>query len=180
MRAIIIAGGSGTRLRPLTYNTPKPMVPLFNKPFLRYQLELLKRHGVTEVIINLHYLSEVIKDAFGDGSELGMSIRYSLEDKPMGTAGAVKLAQDAHDAAGTMHVFHMHVRHRGRYLAQAGHTAREAVDIRHGEIDLTLVGRRQQVQHGIGRASHGDVQRHGVLKCLEGGDAARRHAGAMP
>lgn len=93
MRAIIIAGGSGTRLRPLTYNTPKPMVPLFNKPFLRYQLELLKRHGVTEVVINLHYLSEVIQDAFGDGSELGMKIQYSFEEKPMGTAGAVKLAE---------------------------------------------------------------------------------------
>ncbi|MDB5101238.1 MAG: hypothetical protein JWM80_5659 [Cyanobacteria bacterium RYN_339] len=94
MRAVIIAGGSGTRLRPLTYNTPKPMVPLFGKPFLQYQLEHLKRHGITEIVINLHYLSEVIQEHFGDGSELGLKIFYSLEDKPLGTAGAVKLAEE--------------------------------------------------------------------------------------
>jgi mannose-1-phosphate guanylyltransferase/phosphomannomutase len=94
MRAVIIAGGSGTRLRPLTYNTPKPMVPLFGKPFLQYQLEHLKRHGVTEIVINLHYLSEVIEAYFGDGSELGLKIFYSLEEKPLGTAGAVKLAEE--------------------------------------------------------------------------------------
>lgn len=94
MRAVIIAGGSGTRLRPLTYNTPKPMVPLFNKPFLQYQLELLKRHGITEIIINLHYLSDVIREYFGDGSELGLKLFYSLEEKPLGTAGAVKLAEE--------------------------------------------------------------------------------------
>lgn len=94
MRAVIIAGGSGTRLRPLTYNTPKPMVPLFGKPFLQYQLEHLKRHGITEVVINLHYLSDVIQAYFGDGESLGMKIFYSLEDKPLGTAGAVKLAEE--------------------------------------------------------------------------------------
>lgn len=97
MRAVIIAGGSGTRLRPLTYNTPKPMVPLFNKPFLQYQLELLKRHGITEIIINLHYLSNVIEEYFGDGSALGLKIYYSLEEKPLGTAGAVKLAEEFFD-----------------------------------------------------------------------------------
>jgi NDP-sugar pyrophosphorylase family protein len=94
MRAVIIAGGSGTRLRPLTYNTPKPMVPLFGKPFLQYQLEHLKRHGITEIVINLHYLSDVIQQHFGDGSSLGLKIFYSLEDKPLGTAGAVKLAEE--------------------------------------------------------------------------------------
>lgn len=97
MKAVIIAGGSGTRLRPLTYNTPKPMVPLFGKPFLQYQLEHLKRHGITEVIINLHYLSDVIQAHFGDGSELGLKIVYSLEEKPLGTAGAVKLAEEHFD-----------------------------------------------------------------------------------
>ncbi|HEY9721692.1 MAG TPA: NDP-sugar synthase [Oscillatoriaceae cyanobacterium] len=97
MKAVIIAGGSGTRLRPLTYNTPKPMVPLFGKPFLQYQIELLKRHGVNEIIINLHYLSGVIREYFGDGSELGVKIHYSLEEKPLGTAGAVKLAEEYFD-----------------------------------------------------------------------------------
>ncbi len=93
MKAIIIAGGSGTRLRPLTYNTPKPMVPLFDKPFLQHQLEHLRRHGITDVVINLHYLSESISDYFGDGHDLGMRIEYSFEEKPLGTAGAVKLAE---------------------------------------------------------------------------------------
>lgn len=97
MKAIIIAGGSGTRLRPLTYNTPKPMVPLFDKPFLQHQLELLRKHGITDVVINLHYLSDSISDHFGDGSAFGMSIAYSFEEKPMGTAGAVKLAEKHFD-----------------------------------------------------------------------------------
>lgn len=98
MKAIIIAGGSGTRLRPLTYNTPKPMVPLFDKPFLQqHQLELLRRHGITDVVINLHYLSDSISDHFGDGAALGMKMAYSFEEKPMGTAGAVKLAEKHFD-----------------------------------------------------------------------------------
>ncbi|MEB3285734.1 MAG: NDP-sugar synthase [Candidatus Sericytochromatia bacterium] len=97
MKAVIIAGGSGTRLRPLTYNTPKPMMPLFEKPFLQHQLEWLRRQGITSVIINLHYLSDAIANYFGDGSSLGMEIVYSLEENPMGTAGAVKLAAEHFD-----------------------------------------------------------------------------------
>lgn len=97
MRAIIIAGGSGTRLRPLTYNTPKPMVPLFGKPFLQYQIELLRDHGITDIVINLHYLSDSIKDVLGDGSKLGVRLYYSLEDKALGTAGAVKNAEQFFD-----------------------------------------------------------------------------------
>ncbi len=94
MRAVIIAGGSGTRLRPLTYNTPKPMVPLFGKPFLLYQIELLRKHGITEIIINLHYLSDAIKNVLGDGSKYGVKLFYSYESEPLGTAGAVKNAEE--------------------------------------------------------------------------------------
>lgn len=94
MRAVIIAGGSGTRLRPLTYNTPKPMVPLFGKPFLLYQIELLRDHGITEIVINLHYLSDSIKNVLGDGSKYGVKLYYSYESEPLGTAGAVKNAQE--------------------------------------------------------------------------------------
>lgn len=97
MRAVIIAGGSGTRLRPLTYNTPKPMVPLFGKPFLQYQIELLRDHGIKEIIINLHYLSDSIKSVLGDGHHLGVKLYYSLEDKALGTAGAVKNAEEFFD-----------------------------------------------------------------------------------
>ncbi|HBN09559.1 MAG TPA: hypothetical protein DD435_13220 [Cyanobacteria bacterium UBA8530] len=94
MRAVIIAGGSGTRLRPLTYNTPKPMVPLFNKPFVQYQIEMLRRHGITEIIINLHYLADAIRAHFGDGSALGVKLFYSFEKQALGTAGAVKNAEE--------------------------------------------------------------------------------------
>ncbi|GIW22744.1 MAG: hypothetical protein KatS3mg068_1751 [Candidatus Sericytochromatia bacterium] len=97
MKAIIIAGGSGTRLRPLTYNLPKPIIPFFDKPFLIYQLEYLKKYGINEVIVNTHYLHTTIKYILKDGSDLGIKIFYSYEEKPMGTAGAVKLAESYFD-----------------------------------------------------------------------------------
>lgn len=104
MKAIIIAGGLGTRLRPLTYNIPKPIVPLVNKPFVFHQIELLKRFGITEIILNLHYLSDNIRNLFDDGRRLGVKIYYSIEEKPLGTAGAVKNAEKFFDE-GPMLVF---------------------------------------------------------------------------
>ena len=94
MKAVIIAGGLGTRLRPLTYNTPKPIVPVANRPFVVHQIELLKQHGIDEIIINLHYLSDSIKKILDDGREWGIKIRYSIEKNPLGTAGAVKNAEE--------------------------------------------------------------------------------------
>jgi len=94
MKAIIIAGGFGTRLRPLTYNTPKLIVPVVNRPFVLHQIEHLIRHGVDEVILNLHYLSEEIKKLLGNGKKFGIKIYYSIEETPLGTAGAVKNAQE--------------------------------------------------------------------------------------
>ncbi len=97
MRAVIIAGGSGTRLRPLTYNIPKPVIPLFNRPFLIYQIELLKAHGITEIIINTHYLHSQLKDILEEQKDPGIKLYYSFEHSPMGTAGAVKLAESYFD-----------------------------------------------------------------------------------
>jgi len=97
MKAIIIAGGLGTRLRPLTYNLPKPIVPLVNKPFVFHQIELLKKFGITEVILNLHYLSDNIRNMFDDESKLGIKMYFSLEENPLGTAGAVKNAEEFFD-----------------------------------------------------------------------------------
>jgi mannose-1-phosphate guanylyltransferase / phosphomannomutase len=97
MKAIIIAGGLGTRLRPLTYNVPKPIVPLVNRPFTFYQIELLKKYGITDIILNLHYLSDNIRNIFDDGKKLGVNISYSLEENPLGTAGAVKNAEQYFD-----------------------------------------------------------------------------------
>jgi len=94
MKAVIIAGGLGTRLRPLTYNTPKPIVPVANLPFVVHQIELLRQHGMDEIILNLHYLSGNIKKILDDGKEWGIKIRYSIEATPLGTAGAVKNAEE--------------------------------------------------------------------------------------
>jgi mannose-1-phosphate guanylyltransferase/phosphomannomutase len=93
MKAVVMAGGSGSRLRPLTVGRPKPMVPLVNKPVLAHILDLLKYHDFSEVIITVQYLADHIEDYFGDGSSLGLNIHYSVEEIPLGTAGGVKNAQ---------------------------------------------------------------------------------------
>jgi len=89
-----MAGGEGTRLRPLTSNQPKPMVSLCGKPCMEYIVELIKRHGIDETVVTLMFLPKMIRDYFGDGSALDMSINYSVEQAPAGTAGSVKLAED--------------------------------------------------------------------------------------
>ncbi len=93
MKAVVMAGGPGSRLRPLTVARPKALVPIVNKPVLAHTLDLLKLHGITEVVITVYHLAEQIQDHFGDGSDLGMSIQYSVEEAPLGTAGSVKQAQ---------------------------------------------------------------------------------------
>jgi NDP-sugar pyrophosphorylase family protein len=95
MKAILLAGGKGTRLRPLTIHTPKPIVPIFNRPFLHYQIDLLKQvPEIDEVILSLNYQPRRIEEIFGDGSAIGISIRYIVEPAPLGTAGAVRYAGD--------------------------------------------------------------------------------------
>lgn len=89
-KAMLLAAGLGTRLRPLTDTVPKCMVPVCGKPVLEYNIQWLKKHGVTELIINLHHLPEVVMDYFGDGRRWGVHITYSLEEQPLGTAGGVK------------------------------------------------------------------------------------------
>ncbi|MBA4078019.1 MAG: mannose-1-phosphate guanylyltransferase, partial [Cyanobacteria bacterium PR.023] len=99
MKAVIMAGGSGTRLRPLTCNLPKPMVPVGNKPMAEHVVNLLKKHDFRDIIFALHYLPDAIRDHFADGSEFGANISYSIEEgKPLGTAGCVKMVQDHLDS----------------------------------------------------------------------------------
>jgi mannose-1-phosphate guanylyltransferase/phosphomannomutase len=93
MKAIILAGGLGTRLFPLTATCPKPMMLLNDEPVLTHVLRLLKYHGFAEVIMTVQYLANQIQDYFGDGSDLGMNIQYIIEESPLGTAGSVKNAQ---------------------------------------------------------------------------------------
>ncbi|MSO82746.1 MAG: NDP-sugar synthase [Acidobacteria bacterium] len=93
MKAILLAGGMGTRLRPLTNHTPKPIVPIFNRPFLQCQIDLLKQVSeIDEVILSLNYQPQRVEERLGDGSALGIRIRYVVEPAPLGTAGAVKYA----------------------------------------------------------------------------------------
>ncbi|MBN8659214.1 MAG: mannose-1-phosphate guanyltransferase [Candidatus Melainabacteria bacterium] len=99
MKAVIMAGGSGTRLRPLTCNLPKPMVPVAGKPMSEHIVNLLKTHGFDDIVFTLHYLPDAIRDYFGDGSDFGCKISYSVEEgKPLGTAGCVKAIQDHLDS----------------------------------------------------------------------------------
>lgn len=94
MKAVIMAGGEGSRLRPLTCDLPKPMVPVMNKPIMEHTIELLKSHGITDIAITLMYLPQKIKDYFGDGSNFGVNLHYFTEDTPLGTAGSVKNADE--------------------------------------------------------------------------------------
>jgi mannose-1-phosphate guanylyltransferase len=89
-KAIILAGGLGTRLRPLTLETPKPMIPVNSKPLIEWVLLNLKKHHITEVILSIGHLSEKIQDYFKDGSSLGMRIEYNIEKELLGTGGAIK------------------------------------------------------------------------------------------
>ena len=95
MQALILAGGKGTRLRPLTVYTPKPIVPILNRPLLTYQLELLARAGITDITLSLSYQPDKIEDVLGDGSDFDVNLRYITEPSPMGTAGAYKYAAGA-------------------------------------------------------------------------------------
>jgi mannose-1-phosphate guanylyltransferase / phosphomannomutase len=92
MKAVVMAGGEGTRLRPLTSNQPKPMVPIVGKPCMEHILELLKAHGFEDVIVTVAFLPQAIRSYFGGGEALGMDIGYSVEESPLGTAGSVRLA----------------------------------------------------------------------------------------
>src|SRR5512138_962274 len=93
MKAVIMAGGFGTRIQPLTSSLPKPMIPLFNRPIMLHIVELLKNHGITDLVMLLYHQPLVIKNFFRDGSEFGVKITYVTPLEDMGTAGAVKCAE---------------------------------------------------------------------------------------
>jgi mannose-1-phosphate guanylyltransferase/phosphomannomutase len=97
MKAVVMAGGEGTRLRPLTSNQPKPMVPIVGKPCMEHIVELLKEHGFDDIIVTVAFMPQAIRGYFAHGEAHGVSIRYSVEESPAGTAGSVKLAEDALD-----------------------------------------------------------------------------------
>ncbi|HVR13097.1 MAG TPA: nucleotidyltransferase family protein, partial [Gaiellaceae bacterium] len=91
MKAVVMAGGEGTRLRPLTSNQAKPMVPIVGKPCMEHILELLRAHGFEDVIVTVAFLPQAIRGYFGNGDALGIDVSYSVEESPLGTAGSVRL-----------------------------------------------------------------------------------------
>jgi len=97
MQALILAGGQGTRLRPLTSTIPKPVVPLVGRPFISYMLEWLRSHGVDDVILGCGHMADGVRDVLGDGESLGIRLRYIEEPRPLGTGGALKFAEDLLD-----------------------------------------------------------------------------------
>lgn len=98
MKAFILAAGAGTRLRPLTFECPKPMIPLLNKPVIEHTINNLKKHNVDSIVMNLHTLPKKITDYFGDGKKFGININYSLEESLLGTAGGLKKCKKFFDS----------------------------------------------------------------------------------
>ena len=97
MKAVIMAGGEGTRLRPLTSNQPKPMLPMANRPMMEHVVALLRRHGFDDIVVTVAFMANAIRNYFGDGTELGVRIRYATEETPLGTAGSVANAREMLD-----------------------------------------------------------------------------------
>jgi len=97
VKAVVMAGGEGTRLRPLTCNRPKPLATVAGRPIMEHSLLLLRDHGVTDAYATLYYLAEDVQHYFGDGREWGISLHYSVEDTPLGTAGSVGRLRESLD-----------------------------------------------------------------------------------
>ncbi|HTU74624.1 MAG TPA: mannose-1-phosphate guanyltransferase [Trebonia sp.] len=95
MKAVVMAGGEGTRLRPMTANQPKPLLPVANRPIMEHVLRLLKKHGFEETVVTVQFLAALVRNYFGDGEDVGMRLQYATEESPLGTAGSVKNAEDA-------------------------------------------------------------------------------------
>ena len=94
MKAVVMAGGEGSRLRPMTANLPKPLLPVANRPIMEHVLTLLRRHGFTDTVVTVQFLASLVRNYFGDGDELGMTLQYATEETPLGTAGSVKNAEE--------------------------------------------------------------------------------------
>ncbi len=153
MKAVVMAGGAGSRLRPLTINRPKPMVPIVNKPVMAHILDLLKRHHITDVVVTLQYMADVIQADFGDGRSIGMNIQYSIEETPLGTAGSVKNAQQflddtfiviSGDALTDFDLTEIIAQHKARHAVATLTLHRVPNPLEYGVIVLDGAGRVQQ------------------------------------
>lgn len=150
MKAIILAGGLGTRLRPLTDNTPKPLLPIKGKPIIEHAILNFKKHGIEEIILSIGYKADTIKEYFGDGSKWGVKISYCIEDQPLGTGGALKMA-----SAGIGETF---VAINGDNLADFDWTAAvETHKKNQAKITLQLFPVEDVTKFGIARLDDGKI-----------------------
>ncbi len=145
MRAFVLCGGEGTRLRPYTYSIPKPMLPLGNKPILEFVVSNLKKHGITDLTLTVGYLNEQIKEYFGDGKKFGVKMRYLVEDKPMNTAGSIFPAKrEVQDAGETFLVL------MGDHLTSVNLT--KMVEFHKKKKGITTIGLKKQgnpLEYGV-------------------------------
>ncbi|GAC1542403.1 MAG: mannose-1-phosphate guanyltransferase [Candidatus Velthaea sp.] len=164
MKAVVMAGGEGSRLRPLTSRLPKPLAPVANKPVMEHIIDLLKRHGITEVVATLHYLADEIESYFGDGSAFGVKMHYVVEDTPLGTAGAVKMAQHllrddtfliiSGDALTNIDLTEMLAYHRRHDAAATIALQRVSNPLEYGVV---VTDEHQQITRFLEKPSWGDV-----------------------
>ena len=144
MKAIILAGGLGTRLRPLTYTTPKPLLLIKGKPIIEHAILNFKKHGIEEIVLSIGYMADKIKEYFGDGSKWGIKIDYCVENEPLGTGGALKKA--AEGISGTF------VAINGDNLADFDWTSALASHKKNNaKITLSLFPVEDVTQYGIAR-----------------------------
>lgn len=150
MKAIILAGGLGTRLRPLTENIPKPLLPVKGKPIIEHAIENFRRHGITDIILSIGYMADKIKEYFGTGEKWGVNITYAVEEGPLGTGGALKNA-----AAGLHETF---VAINGDNLADFDWSAAIDTHKKSGaKITLSLYPVEDVTQYGIARLADGRI-----------------------
>ena len=157
MQALVLAGGEGTRLRPLTSTVPKPVVPLVDRPHMAFQLQWLRSHGVDDVIMGCGHLALGVRNVLGDGSTLGMRIRYVEEPEPLGTGGALKFAEDLLDDRFLML--------NGDVLSDMDLTAQIAQHEQAGaQATLALVPVEDPSRYGLVRLADGGAVREFVEK----------------
>ena len=149
-QAVVLVGGEGTRLRPITSRVPKPVVPLVGRPFVGYILENLARHGVARAVFSAGYLAGALREAIGDGSRYGLEVRYVVEDQPLGTAGAIKNVQDELDEGCLFAV-------NGDVLADVDLTAMRTFHGQQGGLATILLTRVD------------DPRRYGLVEVADGG-----------
>src|SRR6476646_3103675 len=157
MQAVILVGGEGTRLRPLTSTVPKPVVPLVDRPFISFMLEWLGQHGVDDVIMSCGFLATSVRNVLGDGSQFGVRLRFVEEPEPRGTAGALKYAEDLLEKRFLML--------NGDVLSDMDLSAQIAEHERNGaRATLALVGVEDPSPYGLVRQNEDDSVREFVEK----------------